>query len=65
MKKSPFILLKEAIENELFDTSLSLQKHFINEEKINSDFFLGYTEALKFMLMKAEFIYKYGKNPNF
>ena len=65
MKKSPFQLLKEAIENELFDASLRIQNHSEKGEKINSEFCLGYTEALKLMLMKAEYIYRYGGAPKF
>lgn len=61
MKKTPFTLLREAIENELLNTSLSMQKSFIDKEQINPDFYLGYTEALKFMLMHADYIYRYGK----
>ena len=65
MKKSPFTLLREAIENELFNASLSLQKNELNGEKVNPDFYLGYTEAMKFMLQKANFIYRFGKPPKF
>ena len=65
MKKSPFTLLREAIENELFNTSLQLQSHLLGNSKINSEFFLGYSEALKFMLMKADSIYKHGSTPKF
>ena len=61
MKKTPFTLLKEAIENELLNTSLSMQKSFIDKEQINPDFYLGYTEALKLMLMHADYIYHHGK----
>lgn len=65
MKKSPFTLLCEAIENELFNTSLQLQSHLLSNTEVNPDFGMGYCEALKFMLMKAEYISKYGKPPKF
>ena len=65
MKKSPFTLLREAIENELLNTSLQLQSHLLGNSEINSEFIIGYSEALKFMLMKADFIYKYGSTPKF
>ena len=65
MKKSPFTLLREAIENELLNTSLQLQSHLHDNKAINSEFLLGYSEALKFLLIKADFIYKYGSAPKF
>lgn len=58
MKKSPFTLLKEAIENELFDFSLKLQYVDIKTGVMISDpYFLGYVEALRRMLARAEAIY--------
>ena len=58
MKKSPFTLLKEAIENELFDISLQLQYVDIaTGVTISNPYFLGYIEALKRMLARAEAIY--------
>lgn len=65
MSKSPFVLLKNAIENELFDTSLRLQSHLLNGDASNPDFLIGYTEALKIVLQYADFIYRYGKPPRF
>lgn len=65
MSKSPFVLLKKAVENELFDTSLRLQSYLLNDDAINSDFIIGYTEALKIVLQYADFIYRYGKPPRF
>ena len=65
MPKSPFVLLKEAIENELFDTSLRLQSHLLNGVAINSDFICGYTEALKLALQYASYIYRYKQAPPF
>ncbi len=65
MKKSPFALLKEAIENELFDTALQLQAHTMNNTPINAEFYLGYAEALKFIAQKADYISRYGKPPKF
>ena len=65
MKKSPFTLLCESIENEIFNTSLQLQSHLQSGEKINSDFYNGYIEALKFLKMKADFISRYGRSPKF
>ena len=58
MKKSPFILLKEAIESELFDISLKLQYvDAVTGVMINNPYFLGYVEALRRMLARAEAIY--------
>lgn len=65
MPKSPFVLLKNAVENELFDTSLRLQSRLLNGDAINSDFLVGYTEALKLVLQYAESIYRFGKPPRF
>lgn len=65
MKKSPFTLLREAIENELFDTALQLQSHTLNNTPINAEFFTGYTEALKLILQKADYISRFGKPPKF
>ena len=65
MKKSPFSLLCEAIESEIFNTSLQLQSNLLNNEQINSDFYNGYIEALKFLKMKADFISRYGRSPKF
>lgn len=65
MKKAPFTLLKEAIENELFNTSLQLQERTLNGTPINSEFYLGYCEALKLMIQHAEFIYRYGRAGKF
>lgn len=65
MKKSPFALLREAIENELFNTSLHLQELALNDSPVNSEFFLGYNEALKLLLQKADYIYRYGVPPKF
>jgi hypothetical protein len=65
MKKSPFALLKEAIENELFNTQLQLQAHTMNSTPINAEFYIGYAEALKFIAQKAEFIQRFGKPPKF
>lgn len=65
MKKSPFVLLKEAIENELFNTQLQMQEYLLNNTPINAEFLTGYAEALKFMIQKADFIYKYGIPPKF
>lgn len=61
MKKSPFILLKEYIENTLFDVSLLRQLADIkNPGKLqgNPDYNLGYVSALRDMLAMAESIYK-------
>lgn len=63
MKKSPFMLLKEAIENELFNHSLELQSHMLSGLETNSSFALGYSYALKYMLTVAECIYRNGRPP--
>ena len=65
MKKSPFTLLREAVENELCNTALQLQAHTMNNTPINAEFYVGYTEALKFILQKTDFISRYGKPPKF
>lgn len=65
MKKSPFVLLKEAIENELFNTQLQMQEYLLNNTPINAEFLTGYAEALKLIIQKADFIYKYGRSPKF
>lgn len=61
MKKSPFILLKEYIENTLIDISLLHQlanlKH-PGKPNSNQDYELGYVSALRDMLAMAESIYK-------
>lgn len=61
MKKSPFILLKEYIENTLFDISLIHQLADITKPGKphgNPDYELGYVSALRDMLAMAESIYK-------
>lgn len=55
-KLSPFFQLKNAIEAELFDLALELQRHLLDGENINSDFFLGYRSALLFLQSKAQSI---------
>lgn len=65
MKKSSFALLKEAIENELFDTQLQLQAHIASNTPVNAEFYVGYAEALKFIVQKAEFIQRFGRPPKF
>ena len=52
-KLSPFFQLKNAIETELFDLALELQRHMVDGENINSDFLLGYRSALLVIQAKA------------
>ena len=65
MKKSPFTLLRNEIENELSQHSLLLQKNIAERKQINADFVIGYNEALKVLLQKADYIYRYGKPPKY
>lgn len=57
MKKSPFALLKEAIETELTDLSLLLQLANLEEMRVDNAYFIGYAEALKKMSEIANNIY--------
>lgn len=65
MKKSPFALLRESIEEEFFNLSLELQLLCTEEEKVNHDFILGYRSALEILRARANFIYKHGTKPPF
>jgi hypothetical protein len=65
MKKSPFTLLKDSIENELFDNALELQKLNAEGKQPNADFFLARKLVCELLLQRAEYIYKFGKKPPF
>lgn len=53
-KLSPFYQLKKAIETEVFNLAIELQAHMLADEKINTDFFLGYRSALLYMQSTAQ-----------
>ena len=59
---SPFEQLLRSIEDEIYNFSLELQLK--KEEKLNTDFCLGYRCALNYMLERAYAIYyrKYPEN---
>lgn len=65
MKKSPFTLLRESIENELFDASLRLQRLQADGTQPNAEFFLIEKELLTLILCRADYIYKHHKAPPF
>lgn len=60
---SPFQRLRREIENELYDAALQHLLLIEVGEELNSDFILGYVSALKRMLEKADYIYKYKDTP--
>ena len=65
MKKSPFELLREAIESERFDNSLRMQDLLARGVDFNPDYFLAVSTVLDLLLARANYIYKHHRQPPF
>ena len=63
MKKSPFYLLKDYIENNRIDLALELQKIEASGKKPNPDVFLAQSLLLEKLISVACFIEKYHEAP--